>query len=187
MATASPLKAGDQWLFTVSGVEDRMTALSFAIWSGVTDVTSQKWIADVVKNVQPRDDLAEIATVFAAFKKAIRYTFHPRGTDVFRTMLATLRIGTGDCDQATICLCTALHLLGFYVGARIISSDGKEWEHIFMLVYPRRNVPPPETKLWMPLDLTIGPDMTPASARPNYQVPLASMAAYRDFVFDLAL
>jgi hypothetical protein len=166
----------------VSGLDDRMRVLAWTIQRGAMDAFSHEWTLETVRQCPVRDDRAEVAAVFERLKARVRYTFHPDGTDRFQTLPATWRLAAGDCDNATVALCTALHILGFRTGARIVSSTGAAWEHVYALVLlPRGGA----SGAWMPLDLTVGLDGTPSSARPGYEVPLRSMRFHRDFHFDL--
>jgi hypothetical protein len=174
---------GDLVTFTVGGLEDRMKVISYVAWLSIADPFTAEWVSQVTANVRERDDEGEIRAVFAALKARVRYQFHPRNTDRFQTLRRTWEMGAADCDCATIALVSALHTLGFAVGGRIVSGDGDTWEHIYGLVGFPRNAPSQA----IPLDLTIGPDGTPRSALPGFELPLSRMAAYRDFRFDLAL
>lgn len=183
MMFATAMRPGRDLAFAgVSNVEDRLRLIAYWIRVSALDPWAYTWTRETVQRLPAKDDEAEIRAVFGRLKRRLRYTFHPDGTDVFQTLRRTWELGTFDCDQGTCAVDTALHLLGFTVGARIVSQDGPAWEHIYSLVGLPRNAP----TYPVPLDLVVGPDMTPGSARPGYEVPLSRMAAYRDFWFDFA-
>lgn len=177
------LTPGDLFLIKVGDLDDRMRVIAYVIWLSAVSQFTQEWAADATKGVSPKDDEGTIRAVFDALKSSVRYEFHPRGTDRFQLLSATIRMGEGDCDASTIALCSVLHDKGFATGARIVSGDGKVWEHIYALVgFPRNN-----PRFWIPLDLTVGPDGTPASATPNWEIPLERMATHRDYRWDIEL
>ena len=98
-----------------------------------------------------RDHVCEIVRIWDFLVLNMRYTFDPDGLETFSTLRESLRAGAGDCDDATIAFGALLRALGFQVGARVISSDGKQWEHI----YPMVGIPHISPKQWVALDITI--------------------------------
>ena len=166
----------------VSGLDQRMKLIAFWTQRSIMDPFAHEWTLETVRGCPTKDDACEINAVFRRLKETVRYAYHPRGLDRFQTLGATLRLRSGDCDNMTVALNTALHILGYAVGARIVSSDGTAWEHVYGLIGLPRNDP----TYALPLDLTVGPDLTPASAVPGFELPLARMAAWRDFWFDFA-
>lgn len=83
----------------------------------------------------------------------VRYTADPAGYDFFATLRYTLDAGGGDCDDAVVALGALHKVLGFQnLIARVISSSGTYWEHIYLLVgFPNRG----RVKRWVPLDPTV--------------------------------
>jgi len=82
----------------------------------------------------------------------VRYTPDPAGYDFFATLRYTLEAGGGDCDDSVIGLGALHKALGFQVRARVISTSGTYWEHIYLLVgFPRHG----RVKKWVPLDPTV--------------------------------
>lgn len=217
MQTAK-VQPGDMLLFDVSDLDSRMKAITYVTWKSATDTFTIEWISVVTANVPARSDAGDIHAVFETLKRSCRYQFHPFGTDRFQTLRRTLTLamgvraddpdllakwiaafqrgektGSADCDVSTCALTSALHDLGFIVGARIYSMDGESYGHIAALVWPIRNSEPPthpdgtyDTSRWLVLELTVGPDGTPNSAVVGYEIPHASVRGVRDYVFSLA-
>lgn len=82
----------------------------------------------------------------------VRYVLDPAGGDFFATAEWTLKANGGDCDDSVILLAAMHKLVGFQsTVARVVSTDGKQWEHIYLLVgFPKMN----PTK-WLALDPTV--------------------------------
>lgn len=176
------LRPGDIAFAGVSGLDQRMRLIAFWAQQSIMDPWAHEWALETVRGCAPKNDACEIGAVFRRLKDHVRYAFHPLGLDRLQTLQATWRLRSGDCDNMTLALVTAFHILGFQTGARIVSSDGRAWEHVYATIGLPRNAP----RGWLPLDLTTGPDLTPASATPGFELPLRDMAAWRDFSFDFA-
>ena len=101
----------------------------------------------------------------------VRYVLDPEGFDLFATAKYTLLAGGADCDDAVITLGALHRLLGFQnLKARVVSTTGKYWEHIYLLVgYPKTGA----VKRWVPLDPTV------KGAVPGWQYD--KIKAYQDF------
>lgn len=83
----------------------------------------------------------------------VRYTPDPAGYDFFATLRYTLEAGGGDCDDSVIGLGALHRAVGFAnVKARVISTSGVYWEHIYLLTgFPRHG----RTTSWVSLDPTV--------------------------------
>jgi len=98
-----------------------------------------------------RDGECEITRVWDFIVLNLRYTFDPQETDTFATVRESLESGGGDCDDATIMFAALLKAIGFKVVARVISTTGKNWEHIYALA----GLPHEAPKRWVSLDATV--------------------------------
>jgi len=98
-----------------------------------------------------RDCSCEITKIWNFVVLNLRYTFDPQETDTFSTVRESLEAGGGDCDDSTIMFASLLKAVGFRVVARVISTDGSKWEHIFPIVGCPHEAP----KTWVPLDCTV--------------------------------
>ena len=82
----------------------------------------------------------------------VRYILDPDGYDLFATGRYTLLAGAGDCDDMVILLAALHKLVGFSSTiARVVSSDGRFWEHVYLLV----GFPKSRPTRWVPLDPTV--------------------------------
>ena len=82
----------------------------------------------------------------------MRYVLDPDGADFFATAKYNLLANGGDCDDYVITLGAMHKLLGFSdVRARIVSTNGKRWEHIYLLV----GLPKLNPTMLVPLDPTV--------------------------------
>jgi hypothetical protein len=118
---------------------------------------------------KPRDAMCEVVAIWNFIVLNLRYTFDPVEPDTFSTVQESLESGGGDCDDSSVMFAALLKSVGFTVILRVISVDGKSWEHI----YPVVGVPHDKPKTWVPLDCTVA------------NVPLGwefeAAKAYRDF------
>ena len=82
----------------------------------------------------------------------VRYVLDPDGYDMFSTAKYTLLASGGDCDDFVILLGALHRLVGFQsVVARVVSANGRNWEHVYTLVgFPKAN-----PTQWIALDPTV--------------------------------
>lgn len=119
-----------------------------------------------------RDNNCEIAAIWDFVVLNVRYVGDPVNIDTFRTARETLRNGGGDCDDFAIIFAALCGAVGFQVAARVISTDGKYWEHI----YPLIGMPKEGVRGWLPLDATVD------GANPGWEFSPKKRRAFRDFV-----
>jgi hypothetical protein len=99
-----------------------------------------------------RDDWCEVVSIWNFWVTNVRYVADPPHIDLFATLEWTLKAGGGDCDDAVCGLAALLRAVGFEgVVARVISTSGRAWEHVYTLVgLPKRN-----PQRWYSLDPTV--------------------------------
>jgi hypothetical protein len=118
----------------------------------------------------PKDDACELAFIWTFLVQNMRYTYDPDSADTFVTLKQSLLAGGGDCDDQTIAICSLARAVGFTgCVARVVSTSGEQWEH----VYPIVGCPKDNPQIWIPLDMTV------AGKPPGWQVE--GVAAHRDF------
>ena len=117
-----------------------------------------------------RDAYCEIQRMWDFLVLNVRYTFDQQEVDTFKTLKETLASGAEDCDGFVIAFAALLKSVGFRVVARVISSQGGTWDHIYTLV----GCPHDNPKKWIPLDPTVD------GAVPGWEYPNAH--ARQDFV-----
>jgi hypothetical protein len=117
----------------------------------------------------PKDDACELAFFWTFLVQNMRYSYDPDSADLFRTLKQALIAGTEDCDGQTIAMCVLARAVGFTsCWARVISTTGENWEH----VYPIIGCPKDAPQIYIPLDQTV------AGKPPGWQ---ADFAAHADF------
>lgn len=102
----------------------------------------------LISGVRQKDWAGEIRAVFDWVRDHIRYTRDINGVETLQTPLATMELGTGDCDDKTTLLCALLESIGH--PTRMIAA-GYRKPHSYSHVYA-------ETLLgdrWIPLDATL--------------------------------
>lgn len=155
----------------VSGRVERAAAPPSGRTRTVIDAWGMRFLAPHGSACPARDYTCEIVRVWDFLVLNMRYTFDPEGIETFATLRESLRAGAGDCDDATIAFGALLRALGFQVRARVISTSGKSWEH----VYPLVGVPHERPEQWVPLDITIdgfrpGDEFTDAAAHRDFRI-----------------
>ena len=80
-------------------------------------------------------------------------------------------VTVNNCDDSAILLCSMLSAIGYQSGFRVISTTGKQWEHIYALV----GLPKKAPKGVLPLDTTV------PSSYPGWEPPKAQVRAKTDF------
>jgi len=123
-----------------------------------------------------RADDVDLARIWNFAVLNVRYILDANGVDVFFTVKEILQRGAGDCDDFVILLGALLTSCGFQCAARVISTDKRAWEHIFLLVaYPKEG----SEKTWLPLDPTV------EGKRPGWQFDASKNGATRDFALTM--
>lgn len=107
-------------------------------------------------------ELDEINAVWNFCVLNVAYLFDPPGIDMFSTVRVLLEAGTGDCDDAVVYFGAILGALGYRTKARVITTQGKQWEHIYPLVSLPKGA---HRGRWMSLDWTV------AGATPGWEYP----------------
>lgn len=138
-----------------SGKPDAWTQHQGAKWPVVRAWGEYFVLPDVQKGARPcamRDEWCEIVTIWNFVVANVRYVYDPSAYDLFCTAEYTLRAGGGDCDDMTILLASLLKSVGFEgVAARVVSTTGQKWEHVYALV----GIPKDPPKRWFALDPTV--------------------------------
>lgn len=113
----------------------------------------QQFILPKVPACAMKDDRCESQAIWDFTVLNVRYVLDPAGYDLFATPKYTLLAGGGDCDDMVILMGAMHRLAGFdHVAARIVSTNGRYWEHVYLLVgYPKTGQP----RTWVALDPTV--------------------------------
>jgi len=122
----------------VHGINDRLDLIAQQIDASQRDPETRAVALSMVSHLPKQcagwacED-AEVATVFWWVKNNIAYRQDPRDYDLYATAKRTLQVRAGDCDDMVILLGSILAILGYRVGATVISADNRNW-HIYTTV-----------------------------------------------------
>ncbi len=118
-----------------------------------------------------KDAACESQAIWDFYVLNVRYVLDPEGYDLFATAKYTLLANGGDCDDAVITMGALHRLVGFRgLRARVVSTNGKFWEHVYLMVgFPKAN-----PTSWCALDPTV------AGAVPGWQYE--SIKSAEDFI-----
>ena len=82
--------------------------------------------------------------------EGLKYTSETPKLDQYQTLARSLETQIGDCDDAAIMMATILKILGFIVGFKVVSTNGRSWTHVFLVAgFPRA-----KPTRWVALDTT---------------------------------
>lgn len=84
-----------------------------------------------------RDERCELTMLWNFWVRNVRYLQDQIGEDTYPTLEATLEAGGEDCDGFTIGLAALAGAIGYHSIARVISVDGRSWDHIYPVIRMR--------------------------------------------------
>ena len=131
-------------------------------------------IGEMIPMARDRDDEGQIAAVYNWVKQNIRYIEDPVALDLYPTALVTDSLGGGDCDDHVIFICSALAVIGFTTGCRVIRTDQGDW-HIYALVWMTKAQP----RRAVAIDTT-----WPPSKGPGHEFPAERCRYRKSWVFN---
>jgi transglutaminase-like putative cysteine protease len=165
-------------LHSVGSLDDRIAAIAKKANEGKTDPRVIAWARKELSKkcrggwngeqwcVPEKDTEAEIAAIFKALRRDIRYTSDVVGIDTYAHPRRTLEMGGGDCDEASATACAALMAVGIPCRFKVIrTKNSPTWDHIYVQAGTPKNGP---TK-WVSLDASV-------PVKPGWEAP-ASMVA----------
>ena len=156
-------------------VEQKIRLIRRGIDIGLKDPQMILLARRVTEPCKSRDDVCDASAIFWWAKANVKYQYDPKDLDVFDTARRVVEARSTDCDGFTVLICTLAQHVGFPVGARVTSQDGKVWNHIYPLVgLPRDGAQPRE---WMPLDPTV------PGLMPGQEIPPGMRKKQQDFRF----
>lgn len=178
MTEAGVLTLGQVQPFSGKTAKDRVAVMFMQVAKSIRDPLARTIVADAVRGCPERDDWCEVQAIYWAFRNHGRYTGDVREIDTYQTLRRTWELGIYDCDDATIGLMALLLSAGFRAGAKIISQDGKTYNHVYAVVeLPRSNVTTFNRRV-IPLDATV------PSAVPGWEPPRSQRKLERIFWYS---
>lgn len=110
----------------------------------------------ITRDLRQRDFPAEVDALHAFVRDRVRYVRDIRGVETLQTPEATLRIGSGDCDDKSTLLAALLEALGHPARLHAVGAAPGSYYHVYV-----------ETRIgrrWEPLETTA--DWEPGRAPP---------------------
>lgn len=169
----------------VRTLDDRMAQIIDLAEQGKLDPTVIAWTRKELtrRNLSPRnhnggqwavpekDTRAEIAAIFNAMRRDIRYTSDIVGADTYQHPRVTLKMKTGDCDDYSSLGCAALMSAGIPCRFKVIrTKTSPTWDHIYIQAgYPKH-----DPKNWVSLDASV-------PVKPGWEAPASMIAEARIF------
>lgn len=122
------------------------------------------------------DNWAEVQALYRTCQEYYRYCGDTLGKDLFQHPAKTLEFGGGDCDDATILICSTLGAVGYETKCRVIrTKTSRDWNHIYALV----GLPQKSPSRWVPLDMSV------SDKPPGWEPPRNLIAAIKDFAIPV--
>jgi len=156
---------------TVKSLEERIDILQGLVRGdgGVRHPDLRRIAVQTVRACPDRGEGCELAALFHLVKANVRYTGDIHGIDTYQSPVRTLHFGGGDCDDHASLLCALASCLGFQTGFRVVSTQGKSWEHIYAIAGAPKRAPAGVVAL----------DTTVPSSWPGWEPP--NLTHRRDF------
>ena len=171
----------------VKNLDDRMAQIIENAQNGKLDPTVIAWTRRELTRrranptnqnggqwaIPEKDTKAEIAAIFHAMRRDIRYTSDIVGADTYQHPRVTLRMKSGDCDDYSALGCAALMSAGIPCRFKVIRTKGSpSWDHIYI----QGGTPKGEPVQWISLDASV-------PVKPGWEAPAAMVAEAR--IFDV--
>jgi transglutaminase-like putative cysteine protease len=114
-------------------VENTMEAMRGVAIKAQLDYGLRRLAEEIVREVQPRDPLSELAAIYYWVLSHVRYTRDPSIVEQVKTPRATIEDGVGDCDCMATLLGALAMTLGYQVRFVAASYDGSgEPSHVWV-------------------------------------------------------
>jgi hypothetical protein len=135
-----------------AGTRKTVQAMQVLIREGVKDFYVRQKAIDILlsRNIQPKDYLGEIKTLFDWVQQNIRYTKDPFRLEVLHSARRMLALRAGDCDDMSILLGAMLESVGHPVRLALTGPDPLRpdlFTHVYLEAYHKGQ--------WIPLDPTM--------------------------------
>lgn len=165
-------------LHSVRTLDDRLAAIAAKANEGKTDPRVIAWARKELSKkcrggwngeqwcVPEKNTDAEIAAIYKALRRDIRYTSDVVGVDTYAHPKRTLEMAGGDCDEYSATACAALMAVGIPCRFKVIrTKDSPTWNHI----YVEAGTPKQNPTKWVALDASV-------AARPGWEAPPSMVA-----------
>lgn len=141
------------------GVEDSIGGMRQMVFTGQSHPTVRRWAEGVVRRVLPKDYLSELAAIYYAVCREMRYTRDPANTELIHHPALVIERRAGDCDDQAVLIRASAAAASIgnpiefaVVGFRDNVPPTQRYTHVFARAYDERG------KQWVVLDPVAGPD-----------------------------
>lgn len=114
------------------GIKDTLNLMRGYVKQYKKDLRIRDLAANLVKPIQPKSWLQEIAACFDYVRDEIRYTQDIEGVETLQTPIATLELGYGDCDDMCTLLAAMLGSIGHPTRFVAIAFEPNNFTHVFL-------------------------------------------------------
>lgn len=175
-----PTKQGPMRMRTykINSLDDRIRHLRKLVHEGKRDPAVYAFVREAISKrcgadwcIKEKDNLEEARAIFEAVRKRVRYTSDIANVDTYQKPAHTLALRTGDCDDFSTLLCSALLSAGIPCRFKVIRTvTGNDWNHI----YAQAGFPRAKPKKWVSVDASV-----PVSF--GWEAPASMIAEQRVF------
>jgi hypothetical protein len=145
--------------YTIRNLDERIRHLRRLVDEGKRDPAVYAFVRDAISRrcgddwcIREKDNLSEARAIFDAARKRVRYTSDIAGVDTYQKPAHTLALRSGDCDDYSSLLCSALLSAGIPCRFKVIRTvNGNDWNHI----YVQAGFPRADPKKWISLDASV--------------------------------
>jgi transglutaminase-like putative cysteine protease len=139
------------------GVEDSVDHMRKLARDGQTQAEVRRHAIDVVRQVEPKDYLSELAALYYDVCRRVRYTRDPYQREMLHHPLLILRNRAGDCDDQAILLGALSLSIGNPLQFVVVGFDPKappqaRYTHVFVRALDSKS------GRWVVLDPVAGPN-----------------------------
>lgn len=139
-----------------SSIEQTVEEMRKLAWEGQTSPLVRNTAINIIRDVRSRSELSEIAAIYYAVAKRVRYAYDPKGHELLQHPSITLELMAGDCDDMSILLaslfcCTRILSVGYDARFKLCGFEGNgTFSHVFLEVGTGGK--------WIALDPVAGPN-----------------------------
>lgn len=145
--------------FKINNLDDRIRHLRKLVDEGKRDPAVYAFVREALSQrcgedwcIKEKDNVEEARAIFEAVRKRVRYTSDIANVDTYQKPAHTLALRTGDCDDFSTLLCSALLSAGIPCRFKVIRTvTGNDWNHI----YAQAGFPRARPQKWISVDASV--------------------------------
>jgi len=129
---------------TFHGTPDTLKAMRSLTLEGQVSPEIRNHAENIIRQVQPKDYLSELAAIYYDTCRTIRYTRDPAEAEYLQHPELLLQNKSGDCDDIALFINTLLKSLASSIGNdtyfTVVAFDkNDDWSHVFLTVIDERS------------------------------------------------